>query len=91
MKKYNSQANDTKKAGHLARFFCVIFFCGERGIRTPGTVTSTTVFETVPFDHSGISPDHIPIVSATKIRKLSYSPVKLIRFFISPVDARGTS
>ena len=31
-------------------------FCGERGIRTLGTVTSTTVFETVPFDRSGISP-----------------------------------
>ena len=31
-------------------------YCGESGIRTHGTVTSTTVFETVPFDHSGISP-----------------------------------
>ena len=30
---------------------------GEWGIRTPGTVTSTTVFETVPFDHSGNSPN----------------------------------
>jgi hypothetical protein len=29
---------------------------GERGIRTLGTVTRTTVFETVPFDRSGISP-----------------------------------
>ncbi len=29
---------------------------GERGIRTPGTRKSTTVFETVPIDHSGISP-----------------------------------
>ena len=29
---------------------------GETGIRTLGTVTSTTVFETAPFDHSGISP-----------------------------------
>src|SRR4029079_4518198 len=26
---------------------------GEGGIRTHGTVTRTTVFETVPFDHSG--------------------------------------
>ena len=32
------------------------FVSGERGIRTLGTVTSTTVFETVPFDRSGISP-----------------------------------
>ena len=29
---------------------------GETGIRTLGTITSTTVFETAPFDHSGISP-----------------------------------
>ncbi len=29
---------------------------GERGIRTLGTLTSSTVFETAPFDHSGISP-----------------------------------
>ena len=37
----------------------LIKLSGERGIRTLGTVTSTTVFETVPFDHSGISPDKI--------------------------------
>jgi hypothetical protein len=30
---------------------------GERGIRTLGTVARTTVFETVPFDRSGISPN----------------------------------
>ena len=29
---------------------------GKRGIRTLGTVTRTTVFETVPIDHSGIFP-----------------------------------
>ena len=29
---------------------------GKRGIRTLGTVARTTVFETVPFDHSGIFP-----------------------------------
>ncbi len=29
---------------------------GERGIRTLGTVTCSTVFETAPFDHSGTSP-----------------------------------
>ncbi len=31
--------------------------CGESGIRTHGPVTRTTVFETAPFDHSGISPE----------------------------------
>lgn len=30
--------------------------CGEKGIRTLGTRKSTTVFETAPFDRSGISP-----------------------------------
>ena len=29
---------------------------GKRGIRTPGTRESTTVFETAPFNHSGIFP-----------------------------------
>ena len=29
---------------------------GERGIRTLGTVARTTIFETVAFDHSAISP-----------------------------------
>ena len=29
---------------------------GERGIRTPGTLARSTVFETAPFNHSGTSP-----------------------------------
>ena len=29
---------------------------GERGIRTPGTLASSTVFKTAAFDHSAISP-----------------------------------
>lgn len=33
-------------------------FSGETGIRTLGTVARTTVFETAPFDRSGISPVH---------------------------------
>ena len=33
-----------------------VFFCGERGIRTLGPLMRSTVFETAPFDHSGISP-----------------------------------
>ena len=32
------------------------FLGGERGIRTPGTVTRTPHFECGPIDHSGISP-----------------------------------
>jgi hypothetical protein len=34
---------------------------GEGGIRTLGTVTRTTVFETVPIDHSGTSPQRCPL------------------------------
>ena len=33
-----------------------ILLRGEKGIRTPGAREGTTVFETAPFDHSGISP-----------------------------------
>ena len=36
--------------------FWYILFSGERGIRTPGTLTSTPVFKTGSFDHSDISP-----------------------------------
>ena len=32
------------------------YFSGERGIRTPGTVARTAVFETAPLNHSGTSP-----------------------------------
>jgi hypothetical protein len=36
----------------------MLFLCigGERGIRTLGAENCSTVFETAPFDHSGISP-----------------------------------
>ncbi len=42
---------------------------GETGIRTLGGVTPTTVFETAPFDRSGISPrwgEAIPIPGALR-------------------------
>ena len=29
---------------------------GWRGIRTPGAITRTTLFESAPFDHSGTQP-----------------------------------
>ena len=35
---------------------CGLLFCGKTGIRTLGTRKGTTVFETVPIDHSGIFP-----------------------------------
>jgi hypothetical protein len=33
-----------------------LYFCGEKGIRTLGTITGTLAFQASPFDHSGISP-----------------------------------
>lgn len=44
--------------------------CGERGIRTPGTLSGTTVFKTVAFNHSAISPNctveqFFPLLSGT--------------------------
>jgi hypothetical protein len=43
-----------------------IYFCGERGIRTLGTPKGSTVFETAPIDHSGIS----PIVREFRVKRL---------------------
>jgi hypothetical protein len=42
-----------KKPGH---FRGTGFLGGEGGIRTPGTLAGTSVFETDPIDHSGTSP-----------------------------------
>ena len=42
------------QAPHREKFAGLIG--GETGIRTLGTVASTTVFETAPFNHSGTSP-----------------------------------
>ncbi len=45
---------------------------GETGIRTLGTRESTTVFETAPFDHSGISPRrHLSMPQVLKARRLA--------------------
>ena len=41
---------------------------GEGGIRTHGTRWGTTVFETVPIDHSGTSPRRAPDDGYTAIR-----------------------
>ena len=43
----------------FAGSFYLNILSGERGIRTLGTVARTTVFETVPFNHSGISPKQV--------------------------------
>jgi site-specific DNA recombinase len=42
--------------GSKSRLLQTLGSGGEGGIRTHGTLTRTTVFETVPIDHSGTSP-----------------------------------
>ena len=42
---------ETKKVSDVA-----LTFSGEAGIRTLGPASWSTVFETAPIDHSGISP-----------------------------------
>ena len=37
-------------------YIIICTFCGSSGIRTPDTVSSMTVFKTVPFNHSGKPP-----------------------------------
>ena len=46
---------------------------GETGIRTLGGVTPTTVFETAPFDRSGISPLQEPL-SSLRVKGNSQTP-----------------
>ena len=57
----NKTPNLTPKTGCKIGYLIVetlIFSvkCGKTGIRTLGTRKGTTVFETVPFDRSGIFP-----------------------------------
>ena len=44
------------KAQNLVNKGVALLLGGKRGIRTLGTRKGTTVFETVPIDHSGIFP-----------------------------------
>ena len=61
---------------------------GEGGIRTLGTLARTTVFETAPFDHSGISPRAAPESTGSEhagpypkpYPAASASPVGIIEF-----------
>lgn len=38
---------------------CVVFLCGRGEIRTHGTLSGSTVFKTVPFNHSGTLPYYL--------------------------------
>ncbi len=57
-------------------------FGGERGIRTLGTPKGSTVFETAPIDHSGISPEYNNF--ANQIQALLPKPVANIQFQTIP-------
>lgn len=64
MRIFTHNALKMKEKGYLIYeaiegFHGEIPLSGERGIRTLGTVAHTTVFETVPFDRSGISPEMV--------------------------------
>ena len=60
--------------------FCLLFFRrgGERGIRTPGTLASSTVFKTAAFDHSAISP------SGAKVLQIKFTANLFADFFTEP-------
>ncbi len=45
-----------KKGCKSRNYLIYTLCCGERGIRTPGTVARSPHFECGPIDHSGISP-----------------------------------
>ena len=49
-------------------------FCGELGIRTPGTFHSSTVFKTAAIDHSASSP-------GTKVQNRAELPNLIMLFF----------
>ena len=46
---------------------------GETGIRTLGRLAPTTVFETVPFDHSGTSPHYLVVSRIPMVNTLASS------------------
>ena len=60
---------------------------GERGIRTLGGVAPSTVFETVPFNHSGISPRKLYIIGSEI--SIAESPITCCLFESVPRRASG--
>gem|GEM_PF-3549353 len=57
-----------KKLKQKVRPIKIGLFCGEGGIRTLGGPEPTTVFETVPFNHSGTSPNfEAPAIITEKV------------------------
>ncbi len=49
----------------------MMFPGGERGIRTPGGLAPSTVFETAPFNRSGISPSRTLAQASDLLRQHS--------------------
>ena len=59
----------------------LVALCGERGIRTPGTVARSPHFECGPIDHSGISP-----FASANIEIIFHSVQTSTHFFLTFVD-----
>jgi hypothetical protein len=54
---YNGKTKNHRNVSIFGGFRCfTLLMCGETGIRTLGPLARSTVFETAPFDRSGISP-----------------------------------
>ena len=70
---------ETKKATDKSLSLQPLSARGERGIRTPGTVTRTPHFECGPIDHSGISPICSDSFSPFTFRppRFPFSPTRL--------------
>ena len=59
-----------------------LLVCGKTGIRTLGTRKGTTVFETVPIDHSGIFPKELFLIASAKLY-IFFRSAKYFRLFLS--------
>lgn len=57
--KYDILEDRLKSKKPEYRWYSGFYVGGERGIRTPGPLTRSTVFKTAAFDHSAISPNAV--------------------------------
>ena len=62
---------------------------GEIGIRTLGTVASTTDFESVPFGHSGISPTERIITAVFDSGKALFQKNRVLSVACAPLQFKA--
>ena len=61
------------------------FFCGERGIRTPGGCYTPTVFKTAAIDHSAISPGaKVQFFCFSQTKNWLWAAIALKSVFLQP-------